>query len=80
MIKFTLTSSMVIGDSLEVNVCLKPSDSLIENYIATYKNFENLETAEAEIPAFIAEMTPILFEQFQEMENVAKAIRDRYEL
>ncbi len=80
MEKFILVSSMIIEDDLEANVCLKPSSPLIENYIATYRTFENEAIAIAEIPTFIAEMTPLLFAEFQQMDNVPLEIRNQFEL
>jgi len=80
MEKFILVSSMIIEDDLEANVCLRPSSSLIENYIATYRTFENEVVAIAETPAFIAEMTPLLFAEFEQMDNVPVEIRNQFEL
>jgi hypothetical protein len=80
MEKFILVSSMIIEDDLEANVCLKPSSPLIENYIATYKTFENEGVANTEIPSFIAEQTPLLFYVFQQMDNVPIEIRNQFEL
>ena len=80
MEKFILVSSMIIEDDLEANVCLRPSSPLIENYIATYKTFENEAIAIAETPTFITEMTPLLFAQFQQMDNVPLEIRNQFEL
>jgi hypothetical protein len=80
MEKFILVSSMIIEDDLEANVCLKPSSPLIENYIATYRTFENEVVANTETPAFITEMTPLLFAEFQQMDNVPIEIRNQFEL
>ncbi len=80
MEKFILVSTIIIEDDLEANVCLKPSSSLIENYIATYKTFESESIAIAETPNFITEMTPLLFAEFQQMDNVPQSIRDEFEL
>jgi hypothetical protein len=80
MEKFILVSTIIIEDDLEANVCLKPTSSLIENYIATYKTFESESIAIAETPNFITEMTPILFAEFQQMDNVPQSIRDEFEL
>jgi hypothetical protein len=80
MEKFILVSSMIIEDDLEANVCLKPSSPLIENYIATYRTFENEGVANTETPAFIAEQTPLLFYVFQQMDNVPIEIRNQFEL
>jgi hypothetical protein len=80
MEKFILIATTFVEEDLEANVCLKPSSPLIENYIATYKTFENEAIAIAETPAFITEMTPLLFIEFQLMDNVPLEIRNQFEL
>jgi hypothetical protein len=80
MEQFILTSSIVIEQDLEANVCLKPSSVTIENYIASYRVYENEAVAIAETPSFISEQTPLLFYTFQQMENVPIEIRDNYYL
>lgn len=80
MEKFTLTASYLIGENLEVNVCLKPSSGLIDDYISTYKVFFNEEEALIKTPLFIQEMTPLLFNEFKQMYNVPIEIRDQFEL
>lgn len=80
MEKFILIPITIIEDDLEANVCLRPSSPLIEDYIATYKTFENEATAIAETPAFIAEMTPLLFAEFEQLESVPLEIRNQFEL
>lgn len=80
MEKFILIPTRFVEEDLEVNVCLKPSSPLIEKYIATYKTFENEAIAIIETPSFITEMTPLLFAEFQQMENVPIEIRNQFEL
>lgn len=80
MKKFTLTANYEVMRDLQTQVCLKPTDTQIENYIATYKTFESESIAIAETPNFITEMTPILFAEFQQMDNVPQSIRDEFEL
>jgi hypothetical protein len=80
MEKFILIPTTVIEDDLEANVCLKPSSVIIENYIATYKVYENEAIAIAETPSLITEQTPLLFYTFQQMENVPIEIRNQFEL
>ena len=77
---FILEAFKVIEDDLEVNVILKPTDSLINNYIATAKVYPNEIEADADTANFITEMTPLLFNTFKEMENVPLAIRDMFYL
>lgn len=80
MEKFTLIPITIIEDDLEANVCLKPSSPLIEDYIATYRTFSDEATAIAETPDFIIEMVPLLFAQFEQMDNVPLEIRNQFEL
>lgn len=71
---------MIIEPDGEANVCLKPTSALIQDYIATYRTFQDEATAIAETPNFLIEMTPILFDQFQAMDNVPQSIRDQFTL
>lgn len=80
MEKFILIPTRFVEEDLESNVCLKPSSPLIDNYIATYKTFENEAIAIAETPSFITEQTPLLFYTFQQMENIPIEIRNQFYL
>lgn len=80
MEKFTLTATYIIEDDLEANVCLRPSSDLIDDYIATYRVYNNETEALINIPFFIDEMTPLLFHDFKQMDNVPIEIRDQFEL
>ena len=80
MEKFILIATTFVEEDLEANVCLKPSSALIEKYIATYKTFENEAIAIVETPSFITEMTPLLFADFQLMDNVPLEVRNQFEL
>lgn len=77
---FILEAFKIIEDDLEVNIILKPTDSLINNYIATAKVYSNEIEADEDTANFITEMTPLLFNTFKEMENVPLAIRDMFYL
>ena len=77
---FILEAFKVIEEDLEVNITLKPNDSLIQNYIATAKVYPNEIEADADTINFITEMTPLLFNTFKEMDNVALSIRDQFYL
>lgn len=80
MEKFILTPTYIIEGNSEVNVCLRPSNELIDDYIATYRGYINEEEALADTPLFIEEMTPLLFYDFKQMDNVPIEIRDLFEL
>ena len=53
MEKFILTPTYIIEGNSEVNVCLRPSNELIDDYIATYRGYINEEEALADKPLFI---------------------------
>jgi hypothetical protein len=80
MEQFTLIPTITIQDNLEVQVCLKPSSVIIEDYIETCRIYENEAVAIAETPSFIIEQTPLLFYTFQQMDNVPIEIRNQFEL
>jgi hypothetical protein len=80
MKQFTLSTSYFIEPDLEANVCLRPSDSQISDYIASFFIFPNEQEALEEIPGLTITQTPILFEKFQEMDNVPIQIRNEYYL
>jgi hypothetical protein len=78
MENFTLTSTYVIDGDLKVNVCLKPTNNLISDYISTYRVYDNEQEALNNMNTFIEEMTPLLFSQFEEMVNVPIEIRNMF--
>lgn len=80
MEKFTLTATYIIEGNLDINVCLKPSSDLINDYIATYRDYSSEEELLINIPIFINEMTPKLFYDFKQMDNVPIEIRNQFEL
>lgn len=77
---FDLTYEIIIEEDNQANVCLKPLHPLISHYIATYRTYENESEAVENLPTFIEEMTPILYEQFEAMENVPLSIREQFTL
>ncbi len=80
MKQFTLSTSYFIEPDLEANVCLRPSDPQISDYIASFFTFPNEQEALEEIPALVISKTPLIFEEFQAMENVPIEIRNEYYL
>jgi hypothetical protein len=75
---FRLVSTMKIEDNGLVNVCLKPDNNLINEYIATYKTYESLSEAESSLNSFILEMTPLLFNDFKNMDNISLELRNLF--
>lgn len=80
MIAFGLTSSYFIEEDFEADVRLYPDNALIEDYIATYRIFADEQEAIEQMPTYIAEMTPILYGQFMEMDNIPLETREQFYL
>lgn len=80
MKQFTLSASYFIEPDLEANVCLRPSDPQISDYIASFFIYPNEQEALEEIPGLVITQTPIVFEKFQAMDNVPEEIRNQYYL
>lgn len=78
MFTFTLNSTIIIEDDLQANICLKPSNPLIEDYIATYKSYPTEQDALDDLSSFILEMTPLMFNDFQQSDNVSLKIREQF--
>lgn len=77
---FKLTSSIKVEDNGLVNVCLKPENESIKELIATYRTYENISLAESSLNGYIQEMTPLLFNDFKNMENVSIEIKNNFTL
>jgi hypothetical protein len=77
---FKLTSSIKVEDNGLVNVCLKPENESIKELIATYRTYENITLAESSLNGYIQEMTPLLFNDFKNMENVSIEIKNNFTL
>jgi len=77
---FKLTSSIKVEDNGLVNVCLKPENESIKELIATYRTYENISLAESFLNGYIQEMTPLLFNDFKNMENVSIEIKNNFTL
>lgn len=73
MQKFGLTHSI----QNEKEVCLKPTDESIKELISTYRQFENAPSIQ-EIQDFIDEMTPILFNDFQNLDVSSENIKSNF--
>lgn len=75
---FKLTSYIKVEDNGLVNVCLKPENESIKELIATYRTYENISLAESSLNGYIQEMTPLLFNDFKNMENVSIEIKNNF--
>jgi len=75
---FTLTSSYKLTRDGQAEVCLRPSDPQIENYIDTFRVYSTEQEALDNIANFINEQRPLLFDVFQSMDNVPQSVKDQY--
>ena len=78
MKQFTLSTSYYIEPDLKAIVCLRPSDPEISDYIASYFPFHNEQEALEEITELAIVHRAILFEKFQEMENIPIEVKNQY--
>jgi len=62
MTQFTLQSENIILNDNRINVRLFPVNLELINIIDTHRTYENLTDANSDLSSFIAEMTPILYE------------------
>lgn len=77
---FKLISTFRIEENGSVNVCLKPENSLINEYIATFRSYDNIIDAQNELNTYIEEMTPLLYNDFKAMENISLELRNKFTL
>lgn len=62
MTQFTLQSENIFLNDSTINVRLFPTNLELINIIDTHRTYNNLADATADLSSFIAEMTPILYE------------------
>lgn len=80
MKKFELKSYSYIDENQVVYITLKPIDALIEDYLASNHELVNKSDIQVQIDELINEMTPILFEKFQNLESVNNDIKSQFVL
>lgn len=80
MKKFTLQSSYYVDENSVIYVQLKPTDIFIENFIASNHELVSKADITSQIEELIAEMTPILYYKFQDMDSISLDLKNQYEL
>jgi hypothetical protein len=80
MEKFILGAEKILLDDFQIQVNLKPTSDLIKSYIATGRCYLHTEATDLAISEFINEMTPLLYDEFENMQNVPIEIRNQFEL
>lgn len=80
MKKFTLAYTYKVIRDGQTEMCYKPSDESIDDYLATYLVYNNLTEALADVDNCITQLTPIMYDTFESMDNVPLEIRNQFEL
>lgn len=80
MKKFILIAEKILLDDFTIQVTVFPEDILIKKYILSTSNFNHQDATDENINNFILELTPILFNDFQNMENIPSFIKEQFEL
>ncbi len=80
MEKFTLTYETNILENDQINIKVYPAIPEISKYICSYKTISSTQDLLSFVADLIVEMTPLLFADFQLMENVPLEIRNQFEL
>lgn len=78
MITFELTYETTLLDDGQINVRVYPSSEEISKYIASYLTITSKQDMMSIIADFIELMTPLMFNDFKQMENIPQSIRDNY--
>lgn len=77
---FKLTYDIRVEEDGKSIVCLKPENELINEYIATYRTYDNITLAQTSLVEYIEEMRPLLYHDFVNMENVPIEIKNNFML
>lgn len=80
MINFELTYETKILNESQTSVRIYPSNTLISDLICSYATINNDQDLLSFVADFITEMTPILFNDFQNMENINNDIKSQFVL
>ena len=80
MEKFTLTYEANILENDQINIKVYPAIPEISKYICSYKTISSTQDLLSFVADLIVEMTPLLFADFQLMENVPLDVRNQFEL
>ena len=80
MEKFTLTYEAVASDDGQINIKVYPAIPEISKYICSYRTISTKQDLLSFVADLIVEMTPLLFADFQLMENIPLDVRNQFEL
>jgi hypothetical protein len=77
---FNLIYDIRIENDGKAIICLRPENEMINEYIATYRTYDNITLAQTSLVGYIEEMRPLLYHDFVNMENVPIDIRNNFTL
>jgi hypothetical protein len=80
MEKFTLTYETTMLEDGQVNIKVYPANPEISKYICSYKTVLTKQDLLSFVADLTVEMTPLLFADFQAMDNVPAFLKEQFEL
>jgi len=80
MEKFILTYQEFLLGNDQINIRVYPENPVISDYICSYRTLSTEQDLLSFVADLILEMTPILFNDFQEMESVPQHLKEGFEL
>lgn len=75
---FTLSYTYRVIKNGEAEMCFRPSDDSIDDYLATYKVYNTLSEALADADNSMTELTPLMFIDFQNAESIPQSLKDQF--
>lgn len=75
---FTLSYTYRVIKNGETEMCFRPSDESIDDYLATYKVYNTLAEALADADNSMTELTPLMFIYFQNAESIPQSLKDQF--
>jgi len=75
---FTLSYTYKVIKDGQTEMCFRPSDESIDDYLATYKVYNTLAEALADADNSIAELTPLMFADFQNADSIPQSLKDQF--
>lgn len=75
---FTLSYTYKVIKDGQTEMCFRPSDESIDDYLATYKVYNTLAEALADADNSITELTPLMFVEFQNSESIPQSLKDQF--
>lgn len=75
---FTLSYTYRVIKDGQTEMCFRPSDESIDDYLATYKVYNTLAEALADADNSITELTPLMFADFQNADSIPQSLKDQF--